>query len=92
MYSYDTFVGACDPEACNDNGERLIAAMKVDGMVAENTLYPCGYTWLSAKGHTSRIDYVLSDAFWVEEVKTFGIAQTVDLECVAAEGHRCVKC
>ena len=30
------------PEPCNDNGERLIAAMKVDGMVAANTFYPCG--------------------------------------------------
>ena len=46
----EPFVGVCDPEPCNDNGERLIAAMKVDGMVAVNTFYPCGYTWRSAKG------------------------------------------
>ena len=52
----------------------------------------CGYTWRSAKGHTSRIDYVLYDAFRVDEVKTCGIAHTVDLACGAAEDHRCVKC
>ena len=84
----EPFVGACDPEPCNDNGERLIAAMKVDGMIAANTWYPCGYTRPSAKGHTSRIDYVLHDASRVEEIKTCGIAHTVDLACGAAEDHR----
>ena len=88
----EPFVGACDPEPCNDNGERLIAAMKVDGMVAVNTFYPCGYTWRSAKGHTSRIDYVLYDAVRADEIKTCGIAHTVDLACGAAEDHRCVQC
>ena len=88
----EPFVGACDPEPCNDNGERLIAAMKVDGLIAANTWYPCGYTRPSAKGHTSRIDYVLHDASRVEEIKTCGIAHTVDLACGAAEDHRCVKC
>ena len=93
MCADEPFVGACDPEPCNDNGDRLlIAAMKVDGMVAVNTLCPCGYTWRSAKGHKSRIDCVLYDAFRVEEVKTCGIAHTVDLACGAAEDHRCVKC
>ena len=58
MSADEPFVGACDPEPCNDKGERLIAAMKVDGMVAVNTWYPCGYTWRSAKGHTSRIDHL----------------------------------
>ena len=57
-----------------------------------NTWYPCGYTWRSAKGHTSRIDDVLYDAFRVEERKTCGVAHTVDLACGAAEDHRCVKC
>ena len=69
MCADEPFVGACDPEPCNDNGERLTAVMKVGGMVAVNTLYPCGYTWRSAKGHTSRVDYVLYDAFRVDEVK-----------------------
>ena len=86
------FVGACDLEPCNDNGERLIAAMKMDGMVAVNMWYACGYTWRSAEGHTSRIDCVLYDASRVEEKKTCGIAHTVDLACGAAEDHRCVKC
>ena len=66
--------------------------MKVDGMVAVNTWYPCGYTWRSAKGRTSRVDYVLYDASRVEVVETCGIAHTVDLACGAAEDHRCVKC
>ena len=48
MCADEPFVGACDPEPCNDNGERLIAAMKVDGMVAVNTWYPCGCTCRSA--------------------------------------------
>ena len=61
-------------------------------IVAVDTWYPCRYTWRSAKGHTSRIDYVLHDAFRVEEVTTCGIAHTVDLACGAAEDHRCVKC
>ena len=60
------FVDACDPEPCNDNGERLSAAMKVDEVI---TWYPCGYTWRSAKGHTSRIDFVLHDASRGEELK-----------------------
>ena len=38
-------------------------------VVAVNTWYPCGYTWRSAKGHTSRVDYMLYDASRVEEVK-----------------------
>ena len=92
MSADETFVGACDPEPCNDNGERLIAATKVDGMIAANTWYPCGYTWRSAKGHTSRIDYVLYDASRVEGIKTCGIAHAVELACGAAEDHRCVKC
>ena len=66
--------------------------MKVDGMVAVNTFFPCGYTWRSAKGHTSRIDYVLYDAVRADEIKTCGIAHTVDLACGAAEDHRCVQC
>ena len=90
MCADEPVVGACDPEPWNDNGERLIAAMKVYGMVAVNTLYPSGYTWRRAKGHTSRIDYVLYDAFRVDEVKTCGIAHTVDLACGAAKDHRCV--
>ena len=92
MSADEPFVGACDPEPCNDYGERFIAAMKVDDMIAANTWYPCGYTWRSVKGHTSRIDCVLYDASRVEEMKTCGIAHTVDLACGAAADHRCVKC
>ena len=90
MSADEPFVGACDLEPCNDNGERSIAAMKVDGVVAVDTWYPCGCTWRSAKGHTSRVDYVLYDASLVEEIKTCG--HTVDLACGSAEDHRCVKC
>ena len=50
MSADEPFVGDCDPEPCNDNGERFIAATKVDRMIATNTLYPCGYTWRPAKG------------------------------------------
>ena len=66
-------------------GERLIAAMKIDEMIAANKWFPCGYTWRSAKGHTSRFDYVLYDASRAEEIKkNSGIAHTVDLACGAA--------
>ena len=92
MSADEPFVGACGPEPCTDDGERYIAAMKVDEMIAANTWYPCGYTWRSAKGHTSRIDYLFCDASRVEEIKTCGVAHTVDLACGAAEDHRCVKC
>ena len=93
MSADEPFVGTCDPEPWNDNGERLIAAMKVDGMVAVNTLYPCGYTWRSAKGHTARIDYVLHDASRVEEIKKL-VALPIPwtLACGAAEDHRYVMC
>ena len=68
----EPFVGACDPEPCNDNDERLIAPMKVDGMVAVNTFYPCGYTWRSAKG-THRVSIMcFMTQFRVEEIKTCG--------------------
>ena len=92
MSTDEPSVGVHDPEPCNDNGERLIAAMKVDGMIATNTMYPCGYTWRSAKGHRARIDYVLYDASRVEEVRSCVIAHTVDLACGAAVDHWCVVC
>ena len=59
MSADEPFVGACDREPCNDNGERLIAAMKVYGMVAVNTWHPCGYTWRSPKG-THRVSSMCS--------------------------------
>ena len=69
MSADEPFVGACDSEPCSNNGERLIDAMKVDEMIAANTWYPCGSTWRSAQGHTSRIDYVFHDASRVEEIR-----------------------
>ena len=69
MSADEPFVGACDPEPCNDNGERSIAAMKLREMIAANTWYACGNTWRSPKGHTSRVDYVLNDAPRIEETK-----------------------
>ena len=42
--------GACDPEPCNDNGERLVAAMKVDGMVAVNSCTRAGTRGGQRKG------------------------------------------
>ena len=91
MSTDEPFVGACDPEHCNDYGERFIAAMKVDEMIAANTWYLCGYTWRSAKGHTSRSDFVPYDASRVEEIQTCGIGHPVDLACGASEDHRYVK-
>ena len=69
MSADEPFFGACDPQPCNDNSERLITAMTVHEMMAANMWYPCGYTQRSAKGHTSSIDYVLYDASRVEEIK-----------------------
>ena len=35
MSADEPFVGACDTEPCNDNGERLIAEMKMDEMIGD---------------------------------------------------------
>ena len=64
MSTDEPFTGACYPEPVNDNGERLIAAIRVDV-----TREPMRVHVAVRERHTSRLDYVFFDASRMEEIE-----------------------
>ena len=83
-------IGRFGDQKTNDNGMRFIAFLEALGLTACNMHWDAGYTWRSAKGPTSRLDYVCTVASRLGSVIDSWVPDTIDLSMGAREDHRVV--
>ena len=81
------FIGTCEPEIENENGEMFRALLEEVHLYAANTYYGGGKSWTGSRGHRQRIDYILTDKARLDALKSCKLLHEIHLVDCDQDDH-----